>query len=114
MEPLELARKIVDALEDKKGEDILVLDLRNQAPITDYFVIASGTSERNLKALQDAIVDEIRPQVSYKPRLEGRPGEGWLLADFGSVMVHLFSHAQREYYRLEDLWEDAKVVLHLQ
>ena len=91
MEPFELARLIVDALEDKKG-----------------------TSERNLKALQDAIVDEVRPQVNFKPRIEGRPGEGWLLADFGSVMVHLFSHAQRDYYRLEDLWEEAKVVLHVQ
>lgn len=114
MESLELARKIVDALEDKKGEDILLLDLRELAPLTDYFVIASGTSERNLKALQDALVDEIRPQVTHKPRLEGRPGEGWLLADFGGVIVHLFSYDQRDYYRLEDLWAGAKVVLHLQ
>jgi ribosome-associated protein len=114
LEPLDLARRIVDTLEDKKGEDIMLLDLRDIAPITDFFVIASGTSDRNLKALLDAVVEETRPELKTKPKLEGRPGEGWLLADFGGVILHLFSHDQRDYYNLEDLWTGSKVLLHVQ
>jgi ribosome-associated protein len=62
----------------------------------------------------DAVLDETREKFQLKPRLEGRPQEGWLLADFGSVIVHIFSNAQRDYYRLEDLWSKAKVVVHVQ
>ena len=114
METLELAHSIVDTLEDKKGEDILLLDLKDIAPVSDYFVIASGSSERTLKGLIDAVVEEIRQKHSIKPRVEGKPREGWLLADYGSVVVHVFSHAQRDYYQLDDLWEEAKVLLHVQ
>ena len=114
MEPLDLAHSIVDSLEDKKGEDILLLDLKDIAPVSDYFVIASGSSERTLKGLIDGIVEDMRVKHKIKPRLEGKPREGWLLADYGSVVVHVFSHAQRDYYQLDDLWEEAKVVLHLQ
>lgn len=114
MEPLKLARSIVDALEDKKGEDILLLDLKDIAPVGDYFVICSGSSDRTITGLMDAVVEETRDKFQLKPRLEGRPSEGWLLADFGSVIVHVFSNSQRDYYRLEDLWSDAKVLLHVQ
>lgn len=114
MEPLELARSIVASLEDKKGEDILLLDLKDLAPIGEYFVLASGNSERTLGALMDAVIKDAREQRVSKPRVEGEPRDGWLLADFGSVVVHVFSIAQREYYRLEELWSDAKVLLHLQ
>ncbi|MGH2582604.1 MAG: ribosome silencing factor [Anaerolineales bacterium] len=114
MEPFELARSIVEALEDKKGEDILLLDLTELAPLSDYFVICSGSSERTLKGLVDAVVEEAHESFDLKPRLEGKPREGWLLADFGSVVVHVFSNAQRAYYQLEELWSDAKVLLHVQ
>lgn len=114
MEPLDLAHKIVDTLEDKKGEDILLLDLRELAPISDYFVICSGASDRTLKALIDAVVEETRSDVKVKPRLEGKPKEGWILADYGPVVVHIFSHAQRDYYQLEELWSQGKVVLRIQ
>jgi ribosome-associated protein len=114
LEPLELAHSIVDTLEDKKGEDILLLDLKDLAPVSDYFVIASGSSERTLKGLIDGVVEEMSEKHGIKPRLEGKPREGWLLADFGSVIVHIFSHAQRDYYQLDDLWEEAKVLLHVQ
>lgn len=114
MEPIELARTIVDALEDKKGEDILLLDLQALPPLTDYFVICSGNSERTIGALMDAVLEDAREVKAPKPRLEGKRGEGWMLADFGSVVVHVFSTGQRDYYRLEDLWSEAKVLLHLQ
>ncbi|MEX2143222.1 MAG: ribosome silencing factor [Anaerolineales bacterium] len=115
LEPLELAHSITDALEDKKGEDILLLDLHDLPPLTDYFVICSGTSDRTIGALMDAVVEETRTRYDLKPRhQEGRPEEGWLLADYGSVVVHVFSNAQRDYYRLEDLWSEARVLLHMQ
>jgi len=114
LEPLELARSIAETLEDKKGEDILLLDLQDVAPLSDYFVICSGSSDRTIGALMDAVVEETRTKFGRKPRQEGRPEEGWLLADFGSVVVHVFSSAQRDYYRLEDLWSEARVLLHMQ
>jgi ribosome-associated protein len=114
LEPLNLARSIVETLEDKKGEDILLLDLQEQAPVGDYFVICSGSSDRTISGLMDAVVEETRDKFHVKPRLEGRPQEGWLLADFGSVIVHVFSNSQRDYYRIEDLWSEAKILLHVQ
>jgi ribosome-associated protein len=114
LEPLELAHNIVDTLEDKKGENIVLLDLSKLPPLTDYFVICSGSSDRTLKALLDSVVEDTVASHKLKPRIEGRPNEGWLLADYGSVVVHLFSPAQRDYYRLQELWSEAKVLLHLQ
>lgn len=114
MEALELARSIVDAIEEKKGEDILLMDLIGVVSFTDYFVICTGTSERMLKALLDAALDEVRERYKIKPRVEGRSLEGWILADFGDVIVHVFSQEQREFYALEELWGEGKVLLHLQ
>lgn len=114
LDALEFARTIVDALEEKKAEDILLLDLKGIAPFTDYFVICSGTSERMLRALMNAALDEVREKFKKKTVVEGEPREGWMLADFGDVVVHVFSAAQREYYRLEELWSEGKVLLHLQ
>ncbi|MEX1248483.1 MAG: ribosome silencing factor [Anaerolineales bacterium] len=114
MESLDLARAIAETLEDKKGEDILLLDLQTLAPLSDYFVICSGSSDRTIRALMDGVVVEMLAKYRIKPKLEGSPDEGWLLADFGSVVVHVFSEHQRDYYRLEDLWSGAKVLLHVQ
>ncbi len=113
MEPIELARKAVESLEDKKGEDILLMDVQQISPIGMYYVIASGTSERTIRALMNSVVGDLKADVN-KPKLEGKAEDGWLLADYGSVVVHVFSKAQREYYRLEELWADAKVLLHVQ
>lgn len=114
MKDIELARSIVEFLEEKKGEDILLLDLQGQAPIGSYSVICSANSQRGLGALRDAVLDGLSKQKIARPVLEGATVEGWLLADFGSVVVHIFSNAQREYYRLEDLWTEAKVLVHVQ
>lgn len=114
MKAIELARSIVASLEEKKGEDILLLDLQGQAPFGSYYVICSANSERGVGALRDAVLDGLHQHKIPKPGLEGTPREGWLLADFGSVVVHIFSNAQRDYYRLEDLWTEAKILLHVQ
>jgi len=104
----------VNALEEKKGEDILLLDIQEVAPLADYFIICSGTSDRMLDALIDAVQHSVREKHRLRPRVEGSPGSGWVLADYGDVVLHLFSPERRKYYRLEELWNQGRVVLHLQ
>jgi len=111
---LELAHTIVGILEEKKGEDILLLDIHELTPMADYFVICTGSSDRMLGALIDAVKREVRNEYHIRPRVEGDPRTGWMLADYGGVVVHLFSPDRREYYRLEELWQDGKVILNVQ
>ena len=108
-----MARAIVEVLEERKGEDILLLDIRDQAVFADFFVICSGTSERMLKALLDAVDEKITALFKRHARLEGHPQGGWVLADYGDVIVHIFSPDRRNYYRLEELWSKSKVLLHV-
>jgi len=109
-----MARNIVNALEDKKGEDILLLDLKGIASFTDYFIICNGTTERMLNALADTLLRDMRKSFKKKGRKEGEARDGWLIVDYGDVIVHLFSPDQRDYYRLEELWNKGKVLLRLQ
>lgn len=80
----------------------------------DYFVICTGTSDRMLFALSDTVVEEMRKVYHVKGRVEGGANDGWLLVDYGSVIVHLFSPDRRDYYRLEELWSRGKVLLRVQ
>jgi ribosome-associated protein len=90
------------------------MDIREIADFTDYFIICSGTSDRMLQALADATGEQMREKYNQRGRLEGRPQDGWMLIDFGDVIVHLFSPDRRNYYRLEELWGRDKVILRLQ
>jgi len=102
-------------LEDKKAENIILLDLSGQCSFTDYFVICTGTSERQLRALVEAMDEMARKKYQLKsPRLEGKAASGWVLVDFGSVIVHTFSGDQRQRYKLEELWREGKVVVRIQ
>lgn len=115
LEAIDLARTLVDTLEDKKAEDIVLLDLRGQSAFTDYFVICTGTSERQISALVDAVDEAARKTYQLKSaRVEGHAEGGWVLVDFGTVIVHAFSPAQRRRYKLEELWHEGKVVLRIQ
>lgn len=114
MDPLELAHTIVDALEEKKGEKILLLDIRKVASFTDYFVICTGTSDRMLDALAKGVEEKVRMEHHKKGRKEGAGVAGWEVIDFGSVIVHLFAPEQRSFYKLEELWNEGKVLLRLQ
>ncbi len=109
-----MARSIVNTLEDKKAEDIVLLDIHEVASFTDYFVIANGTSDRMLNALADSVQEDVKQNFGLNAREEGRPREGWVLVDFGDVIVHLFSPEQRDYYHLEQLWDKGKVLVRLQ
>jgi ribosome-associated protein len=111
---LELAHAIVDALDEKKGEDILLLDLAEITSFTNMFVICSGGSERTLKALSNEVRRVIKEKYALRPmQVEGDSGSGWILLDYGVVILHLFSPALREYYALEQLWSEGRVVLRL-
>ena len=115
LETIELARTLVEVMEDRKAEDIVLLDLTGQSVFTDYFVIATGTSERQLKALIDGVSEAAREKHKVKsPRVEGHAEGGWVLMDFGSVIVHAFSAEQRKRYKLEELWHEGKVILRIQ
>ena len=109
-----MARFITNLLEEKKGEDILLLDIHETADFAEYFVICSGTSDRMLQALADDVLEKMRKGRDLRGRVEGLPQEGWMLIDFGDVIVHLFSPDRRNYYRLEELWAKGKVLLRLQ
>ncbi len=91
-----------------------MLDIHELAPFADYFVICSGTSDRMLNALADAAKEKVKEKYDLRARSEGNPENGWLLVDFGDVVLHLFSPNRREYYRLEELWEQGKILLHVQ
>ena len=91
-----------------------MLDIHGISDFTDYFVICSGTSARMLEALADDVMRQMRNQNQIRGREEGLPHDGWILVDYGGVILHLFSHTKRDYYRLEDLWGEGKILLHLQ
>ncbi|HID90238.1 MAG TPA: ribosome silencing factor [Anaerolineae bacterium] len=115
MEPIDLARKIVDVIVDKKGENIVLLDLRGLSILTDYFVICSGTSERQLDALLAAVREMTKKSLGILPlNIEGDPPSGWILMDYGSVVVHLFAPELRVFYDLEGLWRDGHIVVRIQ
>lgn len=102
------------SLESKKGEDILLLDLKEIASFTDYFVLCTGTSDRMLDALAESTVETVRKVHRKRGRKQGESREGWIIVDYGDVVVHLFSPDQREYYDLEELWQEGKVLLRVQ
>lgn len=93
----------------------MLLDLRKVSVITDYFVIASANSDRQLNAITEHVRDELKKNYQAVPlRIEGRGEDGWVLMDYGDVIVHLFSPAARAYYDLEGLWREGNVLLRMQ
>jgi ribosome-associated protein len=114
LDPLALARHIVEIIADKKGEDALLLDIRDISILADYFVISSVTSERQAKAVIEDIKQEVKQAFDVRAlNVEGQPSSGWVLMDYGAVIVHLFTPEMRAYYDLEGLWRDGRVVLRM-
>jgi len=112
-DPGELAHRLVDVASDKKASDIVLLRTAEITTMADYFVIASGRSERQVQALSRAIVDELREEGIKPLGVEGLSSARWVLLDYGSVIVHLFAPEEREYYGLERLWSTATEVVRL-
>ena len=111
---LDLARRIVEIAEDKKAADIVALDLSPLTTMADYFVICSGGSERQLDAIADAIVETLRDERVRPIGREGVAASHWVLLDYGSVVVHIFTPPERDYYGLEKHWSEARTILQVQ
>lgn len=111
MDSLTLAKKIVTILDEKKGEDIRVIKISDLSVITDYFVIAGGTSNTHIKALADEVEYVLSKEEGKKPdRVEGYQTASWILIDYGTVIVHLFCGETRDFYDLERLWADGEEI----
>lgn len=112
MTTLDYARAIVDIISDVKGEDVVLLDLRDITVITDFFIICTGNSDRQLKAVVERISEVMKQKHGLSgARIEGNPEGGWVLLDYGDIVVHVFIEDQRDYYDLEGLWSKGKVLL---
>ena len=109
MTGLELVKAAVRALDEKKAEDIEVIQITELSVVADYFVLANGTSNTHVRALAGEVEDALLKQGVPAGHIEGR-ATGWILLDYGSVVVHVFHRESREYYNLERLWADGKVV----
>ena len=114
LEPDELARKIIEAASEKQADDILLLDIRKVASFADYFVIASGQTVRQLQAIIDAVSEAASKDGAKPLGKEGEPQSGWVLLDYGDVIVHIFAPDERAYYDLEGLWHAAIPVVRIQ
>ncbi len=110
MTPKEMALAIAKAVDSKKGKDILVLETDGVTSLCDYFVLCSGSSAPQLKALGDAAEKAMKDNDIQPHHIEGHRGGTWILQDYGDVVVHLFSEEAREFYDLDRLWQDAKTV----
>src|SRR5262252_1950167 len=108
MDSRKLALRCRELADDKKAEDIAILDVRELSSVTDYFVIASGTSEPHLRAIVDEITDKLREENDVRPRaVDGTLKTAWVVLDFFDVIVHVMRADVRERYDLETLWGDA-------
>ena len=106
----ELLVTTVRAAEEKKAEDIVVLNMKGISLITDYFVICHGNSDRQVQAIASEIMDKVHEKGYHVNRTEGFEEGRWILLDLGDVVVHVFHRDERAYYNLERLWGDAPVV----
>ena len=100
-----ILENITEALESKNGEDILTLDLKGRGSLADSFVLVTGNSETHMRTLTET-AEEVMTREGRKCKVEGGESSNWRLLDGGDVVVHVFSHKGREFYRLERLWEE--------
>jgi len=114
LEPEDLAKTVVDMVVGKLGEDVLLMDIRHVSAFADYFVICNGTSDRQLQAIQEEVIARLKEMGVRPLHLEGTPASGWILMDYGSVVLHIFLPVTRQYYNLEQLWSEGKIVLRIQ
>lgn len=109
-EPIELARELVRVLDLKKARDIRLLRVADQTVIADYFIICGGTSNTNIKALAGEAEYKLSLRGVAPLRIDGYSEGQWIVLDFGSVMVHIMSRDNRDFFKLEKLWSDAEAV----
>lgn len=106
-----LAQVAGDALLDKKGKDVVILDVGDLTTLAEFFVVCHGTSETQIKALADSVEDKVREVLGEKAwKREGFDSRRWIILDYVNVVVHVFSEEKREFYGIERMWNDAKRV----
>ena len=108
------ARFAAEFLSDRLASDIVLLDVGKECSYTDYFVIASGETDRHLESMANELARKVRKNGTHTIHREGDGSGGWILVEFPGFVVHLFSRSKREYYRLEQLWSRAKEVVRIQ
>lgn len=105
-----MALAAIDALEDKKAEDIKIIDISEVSPLADYFIIANGTNRNQVQALSDN-VEELLGRLGYERRpIEGYDSANWILLDYKDIIIHIFDRENRSFYDLERIWRDGKAV----
>ncbi len=104
----ELIKRIVKVLDDKKAEDIKIIETADLTIVADCFIVASGNSSTHVRALSGEVEDALSKLGTEPEHIEGR-ATGWILLDYGTVVVHVFDRQSREYYNIERLWQDAKI-----
>ncbi len=114
LEPIDIARKALEAASNKQAGDCVLLDTSKICSFADYFVICSGESERQIKAIYDEIGHVLKREGVLPRHVEGTADSGWLLLDFGSVIIHIFAPFERDFYQLDDLWRNAVPVVRIQ
>ncbi len=110
LEPEDAVKVAARAASDKKANDIVLLDLREIASFTEFFLICTGTNSRQVQAISDAVGEQLRNEGKRPLHIEGYSSAEWILLDYGDFIVHVFSGASRRFYDLERLWRDAKRV----
>jgi len=113
-ESRDLALRIAEVIADTPAANTVVLDIQALSPIADLFVICSGENERQLRAIAREIGDKLAEAGIRSGRSEGDAASGWIVLDYGAVIVHVFDVEQRAFYRLEDRWSDAQTVVAIQ
>ena len=106
----ELTKLAVAALEDRKAEDVTVIDISEISPIADYFIIANGNNANQLTAMEDAVDEAMYTNGVHQKQVEGTGNSTWILMDYQDIIVHLFSKEDRQFYDLDRIWRDGKVV----
>lgn len=113
-EPLQIAQRAVELASDKQASNIVLLDIRAIADFADYFVLLSADNPRQINALIEDITLALKTEGITVNHREGVVQSGWVLLDYGDVLIHVFSPEQRDHYRLEDLWREAVPLVHVQ
>lgn len=107
----ELTDEILKALDEKKSEDIKVLDISNVSVMADYFIIASGNNRNQIQAIADNVIEKMRKKGYTIRQTEGYDTANWVLLDYGDVIVHIFDKENRLFYDLERIWSDGKEII---
>ena len=110
MENREIAIKTGEIMSAKKAEQVIILGIAEQSSFADYFVNATATNERQLMALADEVEDQLAKDAIIPKNIEGRPSSGWILMDYGDIVVNIFLPQQRDLYQIEKIWSDGELI----